>query len=177
MLLLHISIVKVDAQIEEKCRRTISYLKGYSYPKLYYKKLSNQKPTTNTVSTTRKTTLCWMRAEIKERHFFISIDILNYISVWWSGRKKAEETKRQRGGLFPSHFPHSLPRCFCSCSLFFAPSPSSATRLWPQERRTPKLWLSYSQEQTVCTFCQILSLTAQQFSRSYNNSSDLVGLI
>ena len=36
--------VKVDAQIEEECRRTISYLQGYSCPKLYCKKLSNQKP-------------------------------------------------------------------------------------------------------------------------------------
>ena len=30
--------VKVDAQIEEECRRTISYLKKYCYPKLYCKK-------------------------------------------------------------------------------------------------------------------------------------------
>ena len=28
-----------------KMLRTISYLKVYSYPKLYFKKLSNQKPT------------------------------------------------------------------------------------------------------------------------------------
>ena len=48
------TFVRVDAQIEEECRQTISYLKGYAYPKLYCKKLSNQKPTANIVSTTRK---------------------------------------------------------------------------------------------------------------------------
>ena len=42
----------------------ISYLKGYSYPKLYCKKLNNQNPTANIVSTTRRTTLCWMCSEI-----------------------------------------------------------------------------------------------------------------
>ena len=41
--------VKIDAQIEEECPRTISYLQGYSYLKLYCKKLSNQKPTSNKV--------------------------------------------------------------------------------------------------------------------------------
>ena len=46
------TFVKADAQIE--CRRTLSYLKGYSYPKLYCKKLNNQKPMANTVSTTRE---------------------------------------------------------------------------------------------------------------------------
>ena len=46
--------VKVDAHIEVKCRQTISYLKGYSYLKLYCKKQSNQKPTANIVSTTRR---------------------------------------------------------------------------------------------------------------------------
>ena len=39
-------------------------LKGHSYPKLYCKKLSNQKPTVNIVSTTKRTTLCWMHSEI-----------------------------------------------------------------------------------------------------------------
>ena len=39
---------------------------GYSYLKLYCKKLSNQKATANTVSTTRKTTLRhFTRGEIK----------------------------------------------------------------------------------------------------------------
>ena len=36
---------KVDAHIMEECRWTISYVKGYSYSKLYCKNLSNQKPT------------------------------------------------------------------------------------------------------------------------------------
>ena len=63
------TFVKVDAQIEEDCRQTISYLKGYSYLKLYCKKQSNQKPTANIVSTTRRTTLCWVRGNIKELLF------------------------------------------------------------------------------------------------------------
>ena len=116
------------------------------------RKLSNQKCTANIVSTTRKTTLCWLQAE-------------KYISVWRSGRN--EEGERR---VIP-------PCCFSFWSLFFSPSPSSerlhgagycgATRLWPQERRTPKLWLSYSREQTGrdhCTVCQILSLTDQIIS-------------
>ena len=103
------------------------------------RKLSNQKSTANIVSTTRKTTLCWLRTEIKEHHSFISIDILNCISVWRSGRNEEGE----RRVTFP------LPNCFSFCSLFFLLSPSSerlhgagycgATRLWPQERRTSKL--------------------------------------
>ena len=44
-----IIFVKADAQIEEECLPTIFYLQGYSYLKLYCKKLSNQKPTSNTV--------------------------------------------------------------------------------------------------------------------------------
>ena len=52
------TFVKVDAQILDICRRTIPYLKGYSYPKLHCKKLSNQEPMVNTVGTTRRTTLC-----------------------------------------------------------------------------------------------------------------------
>ena len=105
------------------------------------RKLSNQKSTANIVSTTRKTTLCWLQAEIKELRSFISIDILNYISVWRSGRN--EEGERRV-------IPPPPPCCFSFCSLFFSPSPSSerlhgagycrATRLWPQERRTPKFF-------------------------------------
>ena len=44
---------KPNAQLVEEYRRTISYLKGYCCPKRYGKKLSDQKPTANTVSTTR----------------------------------------------------------------------------------------------------------------------------
>ena len=43
------TFVKVDTQMEEDCRQTISYLREYSCPKLYCKKLSNQKRTVNTV--------------------------------------------------------------------------------------------------------------------------------
>ena len=42
--------LKVTARIEVECRQNISYLKGYSYLKLYCKKQSNQKLTANTVS-------------------------------------------------------------------------------------------------------------------------------
>ena len=49
--------MKVDALVVEECRRITTYLKGYSYPKLYCKKLRNQKPKANTVSfSTRRTT-------------------------------------------------------------------------------------------------------------------------
>ena len=61
MLRLHICENTI-MQVEEECRQTIFYLKGYSYPKLYYNKMNtNQKPTANTVSSTKRTTLCRMR--------------------------------------------------------------------------------------------------------------------
>ena len=60
------TFVKVDTQIEEDCRQTISYLKGYSYLRLYCKKQSNQKLTANTVSTLRRTILSWVRSDIRE---------------------------------------------------------------------------------------------------------------
>ena len=45
----------VKAQLEEKCRKTIFFFKGHSYPKLYYNKMNtNQKPTANTVSSTKE---------------------------------------------------------------------------------------------------------------------------
>ena len=60
----------VKAQVEEECQQTIFYLKGYSYPKFYYNKMNtNQKPTANTVSSTKRTTLGWMRGEIKKLLF------------------------------------------------------------------------------------------------------------
>ena len=56
----------VKAQLEEECRQTIFFFKGHSYPKLYCIKMNtNQKPTANTVSSTKRKTLCWMRGEIK----------------------------------------------------------------------------------------------------------------
>ena len=63
------TFVKADTQIEAVGRRTISYLKGYSYPRLYCKKLKNQRPSAKSVSTTRRTILRWMRGEIKELLF------------------------------------------------------------------------------------------------------------
>ena len=73
--------LKVTARIEVECRQNISYrkeLKGYSYLKLYCKKQSNQKPTANIVSTTRRTTLCWVRGNIKELLF---IKLTLYLSL------------------------------------------------------------------------------------------------
>ena len=52
------TFVKFDAQIGENYRRAIHYLQGYSKPKLYCQKLSNQKPTANTVRNARGTTIC-----------------------------------------------------------------------------------------------------------------------
>ena len=75
------TFVKVDTRIEVECRQTISYLKGYSYLKLYCKKQSNQKPTANIVSTTRRTTLCWVLGNIKELLF---IKLTLYLSpLFW----------------------------------------------------------------------------------------------
>ena len=39
------TFVKVDAKVKKECRRTICYLQGYSCPKLYCKKLSNNAET------------------------------------------------------------------------------------------------------------------------------------
>ena len=58
--------------------------------------------------------------------------------------------RKKRRGRREGYFPPAPPCCFSFCSLFFSPSPSSerlhgagycrATRLWPQERRTPKFF-------------------------------------
>ena len=66
------TFVKVDAQIEEECRRTLSYLQGYSCPKLYCKKLS-------TVRNTRRAT--WMRGRLKEL-LFIKVAAFLPFSFW-----------------------------------------------------------------------------------------------
>ena len=68
------TFVKADAQIGAECRWTLSYGKRYTYPKLYCKKLNNQKPMANTVSTTRRTLLRWMRSEIKEQETVFSTE-------------------------------------------------------------------------------------------------------
>ena len=73
--------LKVTARIEVECRQNISYrkeLKGHSYLKLYCKKQSNQKPTATIVSTTRRTTLCWVRGNINELLF---IKLTLYLSL------------------------------------------------------------------------------------------------
>ena len=58
--------VKVDEQIVRgEVPTPISYLKGHSHPKLNCKKLSNQKPTVNTVSITRRTTLIMMKCGVR----------------------------------------------------------------------------------------------------------------
>ena len=57
------TFVKADAQIEEGCWLYLLSEQVF-LPKLYCKKLSNQKPTANTVYTTWGITLCWIRGEI-----------------------------------------------------------------------------------------------------------------
>ena len=59
--------MKVDVQIEENCPRTISW-ESILAQNFSCKKLSNQKPTANTVRNTRRTTLCWMGARLKNFH-------------------------------------------------------------------------------------------------------------
>ena len=83
--------VTVDRPTEKtECCLTISYLKGYSYPNLCCKKKkknwTSQKPTANTVSTTRRTTLCWVRGEIEELRF-IEITICPF------RKKKSQKSK------------------------------------------------------------------------------------
>ena len=65
------TFVKVDTQIEENCRRTISYLQeqGIHAQSFSCKKLSNLKPTMNTVRNTRGKTLRKIRGKIKELLF------------------------------------------------------------------------------------------------------------
>ena len=79
MLRLHICENTI-MQVEEECRQTIFYLKGYSYPKLYYNKMNiNQKPTANTVSSTKRKTLRWMRGEIYKLMFIKVIVYLPFL--------------------------------------------------------------------------------------------------
>ena len=82
--------MKVDAQIEEDYRQTIYYLKGYSYLKFYCQKQSNQKPTANTVSTLRRTTLSWVRGDIKE---LLSVNDINEINHIWTAEMNRKMKK------------------------------------------------------------------------------------
>ena len=83
--------MKVDAQIEEDSRQTIYYLKGYSYLKFYcQKQQSNQKPTANTVSTLRRTTLSWVRGDIKE---LLSVNDINEINHIWTAEMNRKMKK------------------------------------------------------------------------------------
>ena len=66
------TVVNVEALVVEECRRTISYLKGYSYPKLYCKKLSNQKPTANTVSFLTKKKQLYTACVLRVKNFYLS---------------------------------------------------------------------------------------------------------
>ena len=69
--------MKVDVQIEENCPRTISW-ESILAQNFSCKKLSNQKPTATTVRNARRTTLRWMRGEIKELPF---IKLTLYLSL------------------------------------------------------------------------------------------------
>ena len=60
---------KLTRKWRQYCRRAISYLQGYSSQSFSCKNLGNQKPTANTVRSTRRTTLHWMRGKIKKLSF------------------------------------------------------------------------------------------------------------
>ena len=72
------TFVKVDAQIEEDCRQTISYLKGYSYLKLYCKKQGNQKLTGEYSQHLKKNNFKLSAGDIKELLF---IKLTLYLSL------------------------------------------------------------------------------------------------
>ena len=71
--------MKAEAQTEEDCQQTISFLKGHSYLQLYYKKKSNQKLTANTASTLRRTILSLVRGDIKELLFIKLV----FVPLFW----------------------------------------------------------------------------------------------
>ena len=70
--------MKVDAQIVEECRRTISYLKGYSYRKISCKKLiRNQKPTVSN-TTDQLYAECGLRLEsFNSSNLLVSLFLLS----------------------------------------------------------------------------------------------------
>ena len=148
------------------------------------RRLSNQKSIANIVSTTRKTTLCWLQAEIKELRSFISL-IFWIISQYDEAEgKKAEETKRERGGLLPR--PPPPPHAVLVSAHFsfrrLLHQNAWSRLLWryssvTARKKDTKLWLSYSREQTGrdhCTVCQILSLTDQIISSLTINIKSLL---
>ena len=163
------------------------------------RRLSNQKSIANIVSTTRKTTLCWLQAEIKELRSFISL-IFWIISQYDEAEgKKAEETKRESGGCVgggggggggggagscpaPPPPPHAV---LVSAHFSFRRllhQNAWSRLLWryssvTARKKDTKLWLSYSREQTGrdhCTVCQILSLTDQIISSLTINIKSLL---
>ena len=98
--------MNVYAQIEEECRQNFSCLKGYSYLKLFCKKMSYQKPRANTVSTARRKTLCRVRSDIKELLFikltyFVFVPLLSKQILT---KQKKASTKNSQGFL-PSQVP------------------------------------------------------------------------
>ena len=79
------TFVKVNAQTEKECRQTSCYLQGYSYTKLYRKKLSTQKPMANT----KRTTLCWMRKLLDPTCIFNIFDFWGFVTkncIAWLAR-------------------------------------------------------------------------------------------
>ena len=118
---------KVDRQIEEEWQRTIFYLQRYSCPKLYGKKLSNQTPTVNTVSNTRRTTLCWMRGMIKELPV---IKLTLYLSFFF--RNQPYQSKNMA----------STPLYLVIYSSFLGFSSHSHRKFATQGWRWTKIWQS-----------------------------------
>ena len=85
----------------------------------------------------------------------LSIYVLNYTLVWWSGGKtREEEAKRGGEGFFPLSFPALIMTPFLWSFERLEPSPVTA-----RIEEWPKLWLSDSREQSWdhCTVRHILS--------------------
>ena len=83
------TFVKVDAQKGDECRRTISYLQGYSCPELYCKKQSYQKPTANTVRNTR-TELLYAECGATLKNFYLSKLLCFCSSLFEKNRNNAK---------------------------------------------------------------------------------------
>ena len=89
------------------------------------------------------------------------VDILNYTSVWWNGRKKVEEMKRKRGGFFPPLSLLPSPQCFflltflcTSFSINLNTSTGYSLELEDSSDLREQSW-------DHCTVSHILSLTDQ----------------
>ena len=83
------------------------------------------------------------------------VDILNYTSVWWNGRKKVEEMMRR---VFPSFSLLPSPQCFFLLTFL-----CTSSSIWMPEQTILWGWFSDLREQgwDHCTVSHILRLTDQ----------------